>query len=88
MGYLQSCIDYLMNYPLEETPYPKGYPEDLRFDHYPGQDFVVGLCDETISDFMVSLTKQKNPEARELIKDYIKLFKDIRQKRLAKLGAK
>jgi hypothetical protein len=86
MASLKNCFEFLLNYPVKETPYPKGYPDDLRFDHYPGKDFVVGVCDENIELLMQGLMTQKNPQARELIKDYIELYKQIRLRRQKQLG--
>ena len=81
MGDLTDIFNYLINYPLKETPYPDNYPDELRYDPYPGKDLVIGMCDEAIDNFL----KVTNPATRQLACDYAKLFKGIRKRRLGLL---
>lgn len=85
---LSDIVDFLSNYPLKETPYPKGYPEDLKFDLYPGQDFVIGFCDEAIEAFTRSYAETKNKDARELCANFAQLFEQIKDKRQKKLDSR
>lgn len=85
---INELFRYLMDYPVTEEPYPPGYPEDLMFEHYPGKDFVVGVCDENIETLVRGLSKAKDPDHRQLIKDYLGLFRDLKAYRLRKLMGK
>lgn len=84
MGELSAIIRQLMQTPLKRTPYPKGYPDDLKFDLYPGKDYVVGVLDEMIEDF-TRLLFEADGEKAELVADYLNLFQDLREQRLSQL---
>lgn len=83
---ISDVVKFLLDYPIEDQPYPDHYPDDLIFEHYPGKDYVVGFCDEAIDDFYKARLKQKDPAMRELILGYVDVFKRIRDRRLKLLG--
>lgn len=84
MEELESVLKFLMDYPLEEKPYPPGYPEDLKFEEYPGKDFVIGLCDECID---TSIQLYPEAKSKEIMREWIKLLKTVREIRIKKLAA-
>ena len=77
-------IRELADWPLEETPYPEHYPEDLKYDPFPGKDFVVGLCDEQI-EILVNGAQEAKGETRDLLLKYADLFEMIKTQRVVKL---
>jgi hypothetical protein len=82
---LEKIIEFLMDYPLKEEPYPEHYPEDLKMDLYPGKDFVVGFCEEAIDNFLAGAPKAQSKEMKRMMREVADLFRrvlEIRQKKL------
>lgn len=83
---ISEAIDFLINYPIEEKEYPKGYPEDLKFDPYPGKDYVIGVCDETIEEALQLYAVSKKEASKEALKLWIGLLREVREHRKRKLN--
>jgi hypothetical protein len=83
---MESIFKFLIDYPLEVTPYPDGYPEDLIFDDYPGQDYVVGFCDEAIEECIRTSADAKSKQGRDLLLGYAELFQTLRAHRFRLLS--
>jgi len=83
---ISETIKFLTEYPIKETPYPPGFPEDLIFDHYPGKDFVIGVCDETIEGALSDYADTKKQAIKDALKEWIKLLKVVRENRVKKLA--
>jgi hypothetical protein len=83
---LSEIVHYLMEYPVKEPPYPKGYPEDLQFEPYPGTDFVIGACDEQIDTIMKMLMGEKSQPKRELYQSALDMWQALRHYRVKKIS--
>jgi hypothetical protein len=78
---------FLMDYPVERIPSRLSSEWFVNFDDYPGQDFVVALCNEAISETMSGLADPGVPAPnRALMTDYLTLLKSVRSRRLRLLA--
>jgi hypothetical protein len=81
-------IEQLIDWPLENAPYPEGYPDELKYDPYPGKDFVVGVCEEQI-EILVDGAQNSKGDKRDVLLKFADLFEKIklrRQHNLSTLG--
>ena len=84
-GQLTEIVDFLLDYPVERRPYPKHFPEELMGEVFPGKDYVIGMCDEAIDNYMDTIIETKNPIIRDIASMGVDIFKDVKLKRLKKL---
>ena len=82
---LSQIVKSLRSHPLKPLPYPDGYPEDLKFDLYPGKDYVVGVCEEEVGRGMRLVATSKNKTVKSMAQMHVDLFKDILKERQKKL---
>lgn len=86
MEELHETLKFLIEYPTEEMPYPDNYPEDLKYDPYPGKDFVIGVCDEAIEKALQLYPASKHKDAMKIWTKCLKLVRDYRVKLLSDKG--
>jgi hypothetical protein len=79
-------VKFLQAYPLHKDPPPESWPEILKHDEYPGEDFVVGFCDDAVEMFARTSGEAKLPEMKQLALDYVELFQSIRADRILLLS--
>ena len=83
---LRESVNFLREYPVKKSEYPEDYPEALKFDMYPGKDFVIGMCEETIEKATEKLFDPKVEKAnKKLLQKHISLFKQLIDERNEKL---
>lgn len=57
------------------------------YEEYPGKDYVLGFCDEIISEYTSTLSRAKFEEVKLFCGAVIQLFQKARKRRLEKLKA-
>jgi hypothetical protein len=82
---LVEIVEWLRDYPLKEEPYPEGYPDDLKYDPYPGRDFVLAICEEQMAEMLKISVGHKDKEIRKLAQGIAEVFREVYKDRKKKL---